>query len=86
MSVKIRMTKIGKSANKNYHFRVVAIDSHKARDGRFLEELGFYDPSKKPAQIKLNLERIAYWIKCGAKQSDTVASLVKRAKKSQTKT
>lgn len=86
MSVKIRMTKIGKSANKNYHFRVVAIDSHKPRDGRSLEELGFYDPSKKPAEVKLNLERIDYWLKCGARPSDTVASLVKKAKKSQTKT
>lgn len=85
MAVKLRLRKSGKRINKNYHFRLVAIDSRKSRDGRFIEELGYYNPSKTSDQFKLNIERIDYWLKCGAQPSDTVASLIKKAKKGKNK-
>jgi small subunit ribosomal protein S16 len=81
MAVVMRMTKIGKSANKDFHFRIIVIDSHKARDARFIEELGYYNPAKKPPLLKINMERFEHWRKLGARPSDTLASLVKKVKK-----
>jgi len=81
MTVRIRLRRTGKFAKKNYHFRVVLADSRKARDGRFIEEVGHYNPAKKQEQLKLDMERINYWIEHGAQPSDTVASLIKKVKK-----
>ena len=81
MSVVIRLRKAGKSAKKRYNFRIVACDSGSARDGRFIEELGYYDAAKNPAVINFKRERVEYWRKNGAKLSDTVASLFKKGAK-----
>lgn len=76
--VKIRLTRVG--AKKKPVYRVQAIDERKARDGRALEYLGTYDPNVDPAKIDLQLESIDAWVAKGARMSDTVASLVKRAR------
>lgn len=80
MAVKIRLRKVSDTAKKRYNFRIVAIDDLKSRDGRALEELGYYDPAKSPAALKVNKERIEFWRKLGAQISPTVKSLVKKAK------
>lgn len=76
--VKIRLTRVG--AKKKPVYRIQAIDERKARDGRALEYLGTYDPNTKPAAVNVRTEAIDAWIAKGAQMSDTVASLVKRAK------
>ena len=76
--VKIRMTRVG--AKKKPFYRVQAIDERKQRDGRALEYLGTYNPNVDPAVMNLQLEAIDAWLAKGAQMSDTVASLVKRAK------
>jgi small subunit ribosomal protein S16 len=76
--VKIRLTRVG--AKKKPIYRVQAIDERKQRDGRALEYLGTYDPNTKPAAVKLELDAIDSWLAKGAQMSDTVASLVKRAR------
>ena len=72
--VVIRLTRKGRK--KVPFYRIVVADSRMPRDGRFLENLGTYDPIKK--EVKMNLERIDYWVKVGAKMSDTVARLHKK--------
>jgi len=72
--VVIRLTRKGRK--KVPFYRIVAADSRMPRDGRFLENLGTYDPVKK--EVKMNMERIDYWLKVGAKMSDTVARLHKK--------
>jgi len=81
MEVKIRLQRAGKSAKNRYNYRVVAISKATARDGRHLEILGHHDPAKNPAVTSINLEKIDKWLKNGAQMSDTVKSLVKKAKK-----
>ncbi len=77
MPVKIRMKRFGRTHRP--FFRVVAIDRHKSRDGRVIEELGSYDPHEQEGRkIRLNLERVQYWLGVGAKPSETVASFLKR--------
>lgn len=78
MQVRIRLQKIGKGANRTTHYRIVAISKTTTRDGKRLEILGFYDPSKKPATISLKREKIESWIKNGAQMSDTVRSLLSK--------
>lgn len=75
--VKLRMTRLG--TNKRPFYRVIATDSRSPRDGRFIEQLGYYDPMKTPKEIKLDLERVKYWLGVGAQASDTVKSLIKKA-------
>ena len=75
--VRLRMTRLG--TVKRPFYRVIATDSRSPRDGRFLEQLGYYDPMKTPKEIKLDLERVKYWISQGAQPSDTVKSLIKKA-------
>ncbi len=77
MEVRIRLQKVGKSANKHYNYRVVAIGRNVARQGRHLEILGHYDPSKRPAVVSINREKLDRWVKRGAQMSDTVRSLLK---------
>lgn len=79
MAVKIRMKRTG--ANNDVSFRVVAADMHSPRDGKNLETLGWYSPSSKGKAFELKLDRIDYWLSVGAQISDTVSSLVKKARK-----
>ena len=74
--VKIRLRRVG--AKKAPFYRVVVADSHFARDGRFIEEIGTYDPLAEPATIKIDMERAKYWISNGAQPTDTVRALLKR--------
>ena len=79
MSVKIRMKRVGK---KNMPaFRIVVADSRSPRDGKFIEEIGTYNPLKKGENFSLKMERADYWISKGAQPSDTVASFIKKAAK-----
>ena len=75
--VKIRLRRVG--AKKAPFYRVVVADSHFARDGRFIEEIGTYDPLTEPATIKMDMERAKYWISNGAQPTDTVRGLLKKA-------
>ena len=75
--VKIRLRRMG--AKKNPFYRVVVADSRAPRDGRCIEELGFYDPLAEGEQIKVDLERAKYWIDNGAQPTDTVRGLLKKA-------
>ena len=77
MAVRIRLTRVG--ATKRPSYRVVAIDSRRARDGRALEILGYYDPLTDPATVKLDAERIREWLQKGAQPSDTVVKLMRQA-------
>ena len=74
----IRLSRFGK--RKKPFYRVVVIESHKARNGRVVEALGTYDPLKKPAEIKLDADRVKYWLGSGAQPSDTVRSFIKSQK------
>jgi len=79
MAVKIRLTRAG--GKNDITFRVVATDSRTPRDGRCLELLGWYDPRKKGANYSLKLDRIDSWLAKGAVPSETVRSLIKKARK-----
>lgn len=79
MSVKIRLTRTG--AKNQSSFRVVAADTRSPRDGRFIEQLGWYDPNREGINFDLKLDRIDYWSGNGAEISDTVNSLVQKARK-----
>lgn len=79
MAVKIRLKRTG--ATNNACYRVVAADSRSPRDGRSLENLGWYTPTQAGINYKLKLDRIDYWIGNGAQVSDTVASLIRKSRK-----
>jgi small subunit ribosomal protein S16 len=79
MAVKIRLRRTG--GLNDICYRVVATDTRFPRDGRFLEVLGWYDPKQKDRNYGLKLERIEHWVKTGAIMSETVRSLVKKARK-----
>lgn len=79
MAVRIRMKRVG-TTNAPY-FRIVVADSRSPRDGKFIEEIGTYQPLKKGENYKMDLERANYWISKGAQPSDTVASFLKKLKK-----
>ena len=74
--VKIRLRRMG--AKKAPFYRVVVADSRFPRDGRFIEEIGTYDPCVSPAAIKIDAERAKAWIKSGAKPTETVRALLKK--------
>ncbi len=74
----IRLSRIGKK--KRPFYRVVVTEKTRPRNGRFVEIVGTYDPLKKPAEIKLDAERIKYWLGCGAQPSDTVRSFLRNQK------
>ena len=74
----IRLSRIGKK--KKPFYRVVVIESNKPRNGRVVELVGTYDPLKKPAEIKLDAERIKHWLGVGAQPSDTVRSFFRQHK------
>ncbi|RPI07612.1 MAG: 30S ribosomal protein S16 [Acidobacteriales bacterium] len=71
----IRLARFG--AKKKPSYRVVVIEKEKARNGRAVEVLGYYNPVSHPAVVKLDHDRIAHWMKVGAKPSDTMARLIK---------
>ena len=75
--VKIRLTRIGKKKAPAY--RVVVADGRYPRDGRFIEEIGFYDPMKEPAVIKVDAEKAEKWLACGAQPTETVKAILKKA-------
>jgi len=74
----IRLSRIGKKKQPAY--RVVVIEKTRPRDGRFVEIVGTYDPLKNPAIVKLDAERVKYWLGCGAQPSDTVRSFLRNQK------
>jgi len=79
MAVKIRMKRVG--AKNAPVFRIVVADGRSPRDGKFIEELGTYQPLKKGDNVTLDLERAKYWLSKGAQPSETVASFIKKANK-----
>ena len=79
MAVRIRLKRIG--AKNTPVFRIVVADSRSPRDGKFIEEIGTYQPLKKDNNVTLDLERAKYWVGKGAQPSDTVASFIKKATK-----
>jgi small subunit ribosomal protein S16 len=79
MSVKIRMKRVG--AKNAPVYRIVVADSRSPRDGKFIEELGTYQPLKKGNNYTLDLDRAKYWVSKGAQPSETVASFIKRSAK-----
>lgn len=79
MSVRIRLRRMGR--RNHPFFRVIASDGRTATTGRFIENLGWYDPNKKGVNYELKLERLDYWIKNGAQMSDTVSNIAGKARK-----
>jgi small subunit ribosomal protein S16 len=79
MAVVLRLSRAGTHKAPFYH--VVATDSRKPRDGRYLEDVGLYDPTKTPVRLQLKADRVEYWLKAGAKPSPTVAKLLRLTKK-----
>lgn len=79
MAVSIRLRREG--AKNSPFYRIVAADKRSPRDGKFLELLGTYEPSKKTTPYSVKLDRVDHWLKNGAQPSDTVASLLKKARK-----
>lgn len=77
MSVKIRLRRLG--AKKAPFYRLVVADSRFPRDGRFIEEIGYYNPTTEPATIQINGEKALKWLKVGAQPSETVKGLLKKA-------
>ncbi len=76
MAVKIRLRRLG--AKRAPFYRVVVADSRYPRDGRFIEEIGTYDPTKDPAVVKIDAEKAKQWISNGAQPTDTVKALLKK--------
>ena len=76
MSVKIRLKRMG--MKKKPFYRVVVAEAHGPRDGRFIEEIGYYNPMTAPAEISMDGERAKYWLQCGAQPTDTVRVLLKK--------
>ena len=77
MATRIRLSRVGRKKQPSY--RIVVIDKQKARDGRFVELLGHYDPQTEPVTIKVNQEKALAWLAKGATPSETVRSLLKKA-------
>ncbi len=76
MAVKIRLRRMG--AKKAPFYRIVVADSRFPRDGRFIEEIGYYNPMKEPSEVKVDAEKAKAWIANGAQPTDTVKSLFKK--------
>ena len=81
MAVKIRLARHG--AKKRPYYRIVVADSRCPRDGRFIEEVGRYNPLTDPATVKVDLEAVDRWIGNGAQPTDTVASLIAKAREAE---
>ncbi|HCH68859.1 MAG TPA: 30S ribosomal protein S16 [Clostridiales bacterium] len=77
MAVKIRLRRMGQK--KAPFYRVVVADSRSPRDGRFIEEIGYYNPMTTPAEIKIDAEKAKTWLTNGAQPTETVKSLLKKS-------
>ncbi|MEL1134073.1 30S ribosomal protein S16 [Desulfitobacterium sp. THU1] len=77
MATKIRLRRLG--AKKNPFYRLIVADSDSPRDGRFIEEIGTYDPTKQPAVLNIDEEKALKWLATGAQPSDTAKSLLRKA-------
>ena len=77
MAVKIRLRRMG--AKKAPFYRVIVADSRDPRDGKFVEEIGYYNPLTDPAEIKIDAEKADKWLKSGAQPTDTVKALLKKS-------
>ena len=77
MAVKIRLRRMG--AKKAPFYRIVVADSRYPRDGRFIEEVGYYDPTKEPSVIKIDEEKAKTWLANGAQPTDTVKEILKKS-------
>lgn len=78
MSVRMRLARAG--AKKAPFYRVVVANSRNARDGRFIEHVGVYDPTRNPAEVRFKMDRVEYWLSQGAQPSDTVAQLINKTR------
>lgn len=76
MAVKIRLRRMG--AKKAPFYRIVVADERYPRDGRFIEELGYYDPTKEPTLVQVDGEKVKQWLGNGAQPTDTVKSILKK--------
>ena len=76
MAVKIRLARHG--SKKRPYYRVVVADSRSPRDGRFIEEIGYYDPTKEPTVVNLDADKAKTWLKNGAQPTDTVKVILKK--------
>ena len=76
MAVKIRLRRMG--AKKAPFYRVIVADSRSPRDGRFIEEIGYYNPISEPVEVKIDADKAKTWIKNGAQPTDTVKALLKK--------
>ena len=77
MAVKIRLKRLG--SKKNPFYRVVVADERSPRDGRFIEEIGYYNPLTNPVDIKIDAEKAAKWLGNGAQPTETVRTLLKKS-------
>jgi small subunit ribosomal protein S16 len=77
MAVRIRLKRMG--AKKKPFYRIVVADSRYPRDGRFIEEIGYYNPTTKPTTFEVDAEKVRQWVAKGAKPSDTVKMLLEKA-------
>lgn len=77
MAVRIRLKRMG--AKKRPFYRIVVADSRSPRDGRFIEEIGYYNPTTQPVTLNVDQEKAAYWLRTGAQPSDTVKALFQKA-------
>ncbi len=79
MAVKIRLRRVGRKKQASY--RIVVVDVEAPRDGAYVEAIGFYNPRRDPAELRMDLDRIDAWLSDGAQPTDTVASLIRKARK-----
>jgi len=77
VAVKIRLKRVG--SKKNPFFRVVVADSRSPRDGRFIEEIGYYSPLSDPVEVKIDVEKAKDWLSKGAQPTDTARALLKKS-------
>ncbi len=77
----IRLMRMG--AKKRPSYRVIVKEKSSKRDGAYLEKVGFYDPTRNPAEVRLDMDRVSYWIEKGAQPTDTVRQLIKKQAKVQ---
>jgi small subunit ribosomal protein S16 len=80
--VTIRLARHG--AKKKPFYRIVVADSRSARDGRYIDQIGYYDPTKNPVVVEIKKEKLAQWLQHGAQPSDTVAQLIKKTTRAAT--
>jgi len=76
LAVRIRLMRVG--ARNNPHFRLVVADSRAPRNGKFIEIVGYYNPTAKPAEVRIKADRVIHWLELGAQPTETVLSLLKQ--------